>query len=154
MALWRHLSKLHFFSSHGAPSPSLCAYQESKATQNGAIKVRHLEGISTSEPSITSAGAHRGSQQGALLLVALPEQFTSVGVCLVIDGLFEDAAEVERQPAEREDHHQAEDCLGHLPALQEEGGQEKKLHLLSLESRWSTICTCSATALQLILVTQ
>ena len=77
-------------------------------------------------PARASAGARGGSQHGALLLMPLPEQFTSVGVRLVIDGLFEDAAEVERQPAECKDHHEAEHSLGHLPALQREGGQERR----------------------------
>lgn len=85
------------------------------------------------EPSRTSAGACGGSQHCALLLLPLPEQFTSVGVRLVIDGLFEDAAEVERQPAERKDHHKAEDGLGHLPALQGEGGQDRRD---GLDERW------------------
>ena len=80
----------------------------------------------SNEPSRASARAHRGSQHSALLLMSLPEQFTSVGVCLVIDGLFEDAAEVERQPAECKDHHEAEHSLGHLPTLQREGGWERR----------------------------
>lgn len=33
---------------------------------------------------------------------------------------------MERQPAEREDHHQAEHGLGHLPALRGEGGQGRR----------------------------
>lgn len=58
-----------------------------------------------------------GSWAGVPCWGALPEQLTAVGVHLVIDGFLEDAAEVQGQPAEREDHHQAEHGLGHLPAL-------------------------------------
>lgn len=78
------------------------------------------------EPSRASTSARRGSQHGPLLLMPLPEQFTSVGVRLVVDGLFEDAAEVEWQPTECKDHHEAEHGLGHLPALWREGRQERR----------------------------
>lgn len=71
----------------------------------------------------------------------LPEQLTSVGVCLIIDGLFEDAAEVEWQPAERKDHHEAEDGFGHLPTLQGEGGQGRRYTLVECLGQ-STLFSC------------
>lgn len=49
---------------------------------------------------------------------ALPEQLAAVGVILVVDSFFQNATEMERQPAQGEDQHQAEDRLGHLPPLQ------------------------------------
>lgn len=90
-----------------------------------------------------SASAHQDYQPDALLLLSLPEQFTSVGVCLVINGLLEDAAEVERKPAECKDHHEAEHCLGHLPALRREGGGGEGIWLsIRVQMQQSTISPC------------
>jgi len=116
-------------------------------------EVRKAAPPACSEPSRASAGARRASQHGALLLMPLPEQLTSVGVCLVIDGLFEDTAEVEGQPAESEDHHEAEHRLGHLPALRREGGKGRRDGLNTGERvQQSTFSPCLARALQVISV--
>ena len=48
----------------------------------------------------------------------IPEQFTAVGVILVIDRLLEYTTEVKRQPAQGKYQHQAEHCLGHFPPLE------------------------------------
>lgn len=47
----------------------------------------------------------------------LPEEFTAVDVIRIVDGLFQDAAEVKRQPAESKDHHETEDSFSHFPTL-------------------------------------
>lgn len=47
----------------------------------------------------------------------VPEQLTAVWILLVVNGELQDAAEVERQPAQSEDQDQAEHCLGNLPSL-------------------------------------
>lgn len=47
----------------------------------------------------------------------VPEQLTAVWILLVVNGELQDAAEVERQPAQGEDQDQAEHCLGNLPSL-------------------------------------
>lgn len=46
-----------------------------------------------------------------------PEQLAAVWILLVVNGELQDAAEVERQPAQGEDQDQAEHCLGNLPPL-------------------------------------
>lgn len=52
----------------------------------------------------------------------LPEQLAAVWVLLVVNGELQDAAQVQRQPAQGEDQDQAEHCLGNLPSL------EKQIH--------------------------
>lgn len=47
-----------------------------------------------------------------------PEQLAAVWVLLVVDGELQDAAEVERQPAQGEDQDQAEHRLSNLPPLE------------------------------------
>lgn len=47
----------------------------------------------------------------------VPEQLTAIWILLVVNGELQDAAEVERQPAQSEDQDQAEHCLGNLPSL-------------------------------------
>lgn len=47
----------------------------------------------------------------------VPEQLTAVWILLVVNGELQDAAEVERQPAQSEDQDQAEHCLSNLPSL-------------------------------------
>lgn len=47
-----------------------------------------------------------------------PEQLAAVRVLLVVDGELQDAAEVERQPAQGEDQDQAEHRLSNLPPLE------------------------------------
>lgn len=47
----------------------------------------------------------------------VPEQLTAVWILLVVNGELQDAAEVERQPAQSEDQDQAEHGLGNLPSL-------------------------------------
>lgn len=47
----------------------------------------------------------------------VPEQLTAVWILLVVNGELQDAAEVERQPAQGEDQDQGEHCLGNLPPL-------------------------------------
>lgn len=49
--------------------------------------------------------------------LCLPEQFTAVGVILVIDCFLQNAAEMKRQPAQSKNQHQAEHRLGHFPPL-------------------------------------
>lgn len=47
----------------------------------------------------------------------VPEQLTAVWILLVVNGELQDAAEVERQPAQSEDQDQAEHRLSNLPPL-------------------------------------
>lgn len=47
----------------------------------------------------------------------LPEQFTAVGVILVIDCFLQNTAEMQGKPAESEDQHEAEHRLRHFPPL-------------------------------------
>lgn len=72
------------------------------------------------------ARRHRQNNVGVAAAAALPEQLAAVGVVLVVDGLLQDATEVEGQPAQSEDQHQAEDGLGHLPPLQSQKKKKKK----------------------------
>lgn len=60
----------------------------------------------------------------------IPEQFAAVWVPLVIDGEFEDAAEVERQPAQGENQNQAEHRLGNLSSLNRCKNQEPSLTII------------------------
>lgn len=53
------------------------------------------------------------------VFLCLPEQFTAVGVILVIDCFLQNTAQMKRQPAESENQYQAENCLCHLPPLKE-----------------------------------
>lgn len=48
---------------------------------------------------------------------SVPEQLAAVRVHLVVDGELQDAAEVERKPAQSEHQNQTEHRLGHLPPL-------------------------------------
>lgn len=50
-------------------------------------------------------------------LMFLPQKLTAVGIVFIINGQLEDPAQVEGQPAEAEDQHQAEHCLCHLTSL-------------------------------------
>ena len=54
---------------------------------------------------------------GAFLL----QQLTAASIVGGVEHLLQDPAEVERKPAESEDHHQTEDGLRYLPPLGGEG---------------------------------
>lgn len=47
----------------------------------------------------------------------LPEQFTAVRVVLVVNSFLQDTAEMEGQPAESKDQHEAENRLCNFPSL-------------------------------------
>lgn len=49
-----------------------------------------------------------------------PEHLAAVRILLVVNGDLQDAAEVERQPAQGEDQDQAEHRLGNLPSLEKQ----------------------------------
>lgn len=49
--------------------------------------------------------------------VCLPEQFTAVGVILVVDCFLQNTAEMKGQPAESKNQHQAEHRLRYFPPL-------------------------------------
>lgn len=51
------------------------------------------------------------------LYVCLPEQFTAVGVILVVDCFLQNTAEMKGQPAESENQHKAKHCLRYFPPL-------------------------------------
>ena len=51
----------------------------------------------------------------------LPEQFTAVGVILVIGCFLQNTAEMKGQPAESKNQHQAEHCLCYFPPLHTKG---------------------------------
>ena len=55
----------------------------------------------------------------------LPEQFTAVGVVLVVDCFLQNTAEMKGQPAESKNQHQAEDRLRHFPPLRTEREKDK-----------------------------
>lgn len=65
--------------------------------------------------------------------VFLPEQLAAVGVVFVVDGFLQNAAEVERQPAESKDQHEAEHRLRHFPPLHQIYTEERK-HRASAEN--------------------
>lgn len=62
----------------------------------------------------------------------LPEQLTAIRVSGVIDCLLQNAAEVQGQPAEGKDQHQAENSLGHFPALKKTTKKKNKKNKKSL----------------------
>lgn len=53
----------------------------------------------------------------------LPEQFTAVGVVLIIGCFLQNTAEMKGQPAESKNQHQAEHRLRYFPPLHREGRQ-------------------------------
>lgn len=50
--------------------------------------------------------------------VHVPEQFTAIGVVLVVDRFLQNSTEMKRQPAQSKNQHQAENRLGYFPTLQ------------------------------------
>lgn len=68
----------------------------------------------------------------------LPEQFTAVGVILVIDCFLQNTTEMEGQPAQSENQHEAEHRLRHFPPLHT---QRQILMLLSASVHPSLMVT-------------
>lgn len=52
-------------------------------------------------------------------MCVLPQKLTAVWIVCIIKGELEDAAQVQRQPTQSKDQHQAEHGLGHFTSLQE-----------------------------------
>lgn len=64
-------------------------------------------------------GSHevRSAFASPAVSACLPEQFTAVGVILVVDCFLQNTAEMKGQPAESKNQHQAEHRLRHFPPL-------------------------------------
>lgn len=74
--------------------------------------------------TVRSTGSHTAENNGSLTALALPsvsaclpEQFTAVGVILVVDCFLQNTAQMKGQPAESKNQHQAEHRLRYFPPL-------------------------------------
>lgn len=58
------------------------------------------------------------------------QELAAVNVVRFVDGPLQQATQVEREPAEGEDHHQAEDRFGYFSSLRGESKQKNRVTLL------------------------